>query len=280
MRQFSIISLDNANTNFQCRSYERFCLEKNFKGYEHMHSHTEFFFITEGKGYFYLKDKKVPIHRGMVIINNANVQHTESSHPDCELAYAILCVDNLAIQPQQSDGTEQTFFLDFSDEYDLMYDYICKIEWEWVIREQFWQCALHSYFNSFLIHILRSSNLLGVHVQNSSSPNPLADLHIHLTAYYADDLTLDKLADMFCMNKYYLAHTYKKIYGESIMHSLNRIRCKTARNLLQNSTYTIGQISIAVGYNSCSHFAKVYRSFYNETPTQTRRNFILGKKEE
>ena len=272
MRQFSIFSLDNPNTNFKCRSYERFHYDKNFQGYPHIHSYTEIFFVTEGKGYFHLKNKKVPISRGTVIINNSNIQHTEASSLDSELEYSCLSIDNLSIQ--KADSNEQTFFFDFSKDYEIIFYFIRKIEWEWIVREQFWQCALHTYFNNFILYILRGSNLLGVPTQNTDSPNPLADVHCHMTGYYAEDLTLDKLADMFCMNKYYLAHTFKKIYGAPLMHTLHQIRCETARNLLQNTSYSIGQVSIAVGYNSCSHFAKMYRKFYGETPSQTRQNFI------
>ena len=278
LRQFSIFSIDNANTNFLCRSYERYQYEKNFKGSVHMHSFVEFFFVTEGKGYFHLKDRKVPIHRGMVIINNGDILHTESSRSDCEMAYAALCVDNLIVRSQDPSNKEQTFFLDFSREYDFIFDYIKKIEWEWVVREDFWQCALHTHFNSFILHILRRSNLLGVPTTTDNSPNPLANIHSYLTSHYADDITLDGLADRFCMNKYYLAHSFKKIYGQTIMYTLHQVRCETARRILQSSNLSIGGISVAVGYNSCSHFTKVYRKFYGETPSQTRQNFLRANK--
>ena len=277
-RQFSIISLENSNTNFQCRSYERFHYDKNFKGYDHMHSFAEFFFVTEGKGYFHLKDKKVPIHRGMIVINNGNVQHTESSLPDCELEYAVLCVDNLSVQSQK-DPHEQTFFFDFSKNYETLFDFIRKIEWEWMVREQFWQCALHTYFNEFIFYVLRNSNLFGINIPKTNSANPLAKVHLHLTSHYADDISLDKLADLFCMNKYYLSHSFKKIYGQTIMQTLHNVRCSTARNLLQNTDYSIGQISIGVGYNSSSQFAKKYGAIYEETPSETRQKFIQANEE-
>lgn len=72
MKQFSIITPDNTNTNFHCSSYERYRYKPNFTGYWHSHAYTEIFFITDGKGYFFAKDEKIPIHRGMVIINNGN----------------------------------------------------------------------------------------------------------------------------------------------------------------------------------------------------------------
>lgn len=274
MRQFSIISPENSNTNFQFRAYERFQYEKGFKGSGHIHSHTEFFFITEGKGFFHLRDKKVPIHKGMVIIVNSDILHTESSHSDCELAYAVVSLENLMVKPQQANTNEQTIFLDFSADYDIMYDYIKKIEWEWVVREPLWQCALQTHLNSFILYILRRSNMFGIPTVKDNSPNPLANIHLYLTACYAEEISLDKLADMFCINKYYLAHSFKKIYGKTIMHTLNEVRCKTAHHLLQSTNHPIGEISTTVGYNSSSHFTKVYQNFYGETPSETRQNFI------
>ena len=276
-RQFTIISLDNPNTSFQCRSYERFHYEKNFIGNEHMHPFAEIFFVTEGKGFFHLKNKKVPIQRGTIVINNRDVAHTESSHPDFELEYAVLCVDDLTIQSQKSIH-EQTFFFDFSKKYETIFDFIRKIEWEWMIREQFWQCALHTYFNEYIIYILRKSNLFGMNIPSKSSANPLSKVHLHLTSHYADDISLDKLADMFCIYKYYLSHSFKKIYGETVMQILHHIRCEKARDMLQNTDYTIGQVAIGVGYNSSSHFAKIYGKIYGETPTETRQNFIKSPK--
>ena len=273
MRQFAIINIDDSNHNFQCRSYERFHDRKNFKGYEHMHTYSEIFFVTEGSGYFYLKNKKVPIRRGMVVINNSDIPHTEASHPNEELEYAVLCVDNLSFLSGNADKEKRTFFLDFSKKYDVVFDFIRKIEWEWIVREPFWQCSLQTHFNSFILFILRNSNLLALPATATNSPNPLVDVHIYLTANYANDISLDKLADLFCMNKYYLAHTFKKIYGDSIIHMLNQIRCQTAKSLLENSNYSVSEISSAVGFNSGSYFSKMYKKIIGETPLQTRNNY-------
>lgn len=277
MRQFCIISPDNSNTNFHCRSYERYHYKENLTGHYHMHSFSEIFFVTEGDGFFLLKDKKIPIHRGMVVINNGDTLHTEASHPSAELEYAVLCVENLSFL-SSNKKEESTFFLDFSKDYDTVFDFIRLIEWEWNVREPFWQCALQTEFNRFILFVLRKSNLLALPVQTASSPNPLANVHLYLTANFGEDITLDKLSDIFCMNKYYLAHTFKKIYGDSIMHTLNQIRCQTAKNLLESSNYPINEISTVVGFNSCSYFSKTYRKIYGETPMQTRNSYFKEKR--
>ena len=114
MRKFSIISIDNSNLNFQCRSYARYHYERNFRGHDHMHSYSEIFFVTEGSGFFHLRDKVVPIHRGTVIINNGDIQHSESSAPNEELEYAVLGIYNLSFLANHEYEGESTFVFDFS----------------------------------------------------------------------------------------------------------------------------------------------------------------------
>ncbi len=270
MRQFFIITNDNFNTNFQCHYYERYRYKENFKNRFHMHAFSEIFFVTEGRGFFHLKDRKIPIRRGMIIINNSDIAHMESSHPNEELEYTILGVENLSFLSNDKHEKERTFCLDFQKDYEIVFDFIRKIEWEWNIREPFWECALQTQFNSFILFLLRSSNLLALPVKQMKDPNPLADVHLYLTANYSENITLDKLADIFCMNKYYLAHAFKKIYGDSIIHMLNQIRCQAAKTLLQNSDHSVNDISASVGFNSCSYFSKTYKEFFGETPLETR----------
>ena len=277
MRQFCIISPDSANANFQCRSYERYHYKTNLNGHFHIHPFSEIFFVTEGKGFFLLKDQKIPIHRGMVVINNGDILHTEASHPDEELEYAILGVENLSFL-SSDEREENTFIFDFSKDYDTIFDFIRKIEWEWVVREPFWQCALQTEFNRFILYVLRKSNLFALRVQTASSPNPLANVHLYLTANYGEEITLDKLSDIFCMNKFYLTHTFKKVYGESIMHTLMQIRCQVAKNLLESSNFPVNEIATSVGFNSCSYFSKTYRKLYGETPMQTRNSYFKAKR--
>lgn len=274
MRQFLILSPEKSYSTFQVRSYERFRYKPSFKGVLHMHAFSEIFFITDGSGYFHLQDQQIPIQKGMVVINNSNIAHTESASPTEDLEYAVLCIEQLSFLPNASSHYENTFFLDFRDDFATVFKFIEDIEWEWIERQPLWQYSLQTQLNSYILYILRNSNLLALPSPDSNAPNHLANIHLYLNANYSEEITLDKLASMFCMNKYYLAHRYKELYGSSIIQSLNRIRCETARNLLQSTNLSINEISVNVGYNSCSYFSKMYRKLFGETPQQTRNSFF------
>lgn len=272
MRQF-FIAIDNSNFSFRCRNYSRYRYKPGHQGSFHAHSFAEILFVTDGQGFFHIKDKKVPIRRGMIIINNRNVPHTESVHPHAELEYAVLQIENLSFLSTESPNESQTFFIDVSKDYERVFDFIRQIEWERNIREPFWECALQTQFNSFILYALRNSGLLTLPVQNSTAPNPLAEVHRYLASRYNENITLEKLSILFSMNKYYLAHTFKATYGDSIIHFLNSVRCQAAKTLLQDTDQPVNDIALSVGFNSCSYFTKTYREFFGETPIQTRRNF-------
>lgn len=175
MRQFFILPNTFEPAAFHIRSYERFHYDKNFQTKnEHTHNFAEIFFITEGRGFFRTADKDIPIRRGMVIINNPYIRHTELSHPYEELEYAVLCVTNISFKSLQKGDYRDTFFIDFSSEYEKFFDFIKKIEWEWNIRELFWQYALQSYFNDLYRNYRTGSKIIhfafysGRHVEHNS----------------------------------------------------------------------------------------------------------------
>lgn len=272
MRQY-FFAVDNSNFSFRCRKYSRYRYKPGHQGSLHSHAFAEIIFVTDGQGFFHLKDKKVPIHRGMIVINNRNVLHGESVHPQEDLEYATVQVESLSFLSSEAPDETQTFFIDVSDDYDRVFDFIRQIEWECGIHEPFWECALQTQLNSFILYTLRNSGLLTIPVQNTNTPNPLADVHLYLTSRYYENVTLEKLSTLFNMNKYYLAHTFKATYGDTIIHFLNAVRCQAAQTLLQDTDQPVNDIAFCVGFNSCSYFTKTYRQFFGETPIQTRNNF-------
>jgi len=146
-----------------------------------------------------------------------------------------------------------------------------------VQKRPFWKNAIMNEFNKFMVFILRKKQLLSLPFHSSEQPNTISNIHNFLTSNYQDDITLDKIANLFFLNKYYLAHAYKKKYGVSIIKDLNIIRCNEAKTLLKTTNLPISEIALSVGYNSISHFSGTYKDIIKETPQKTRSNFFNSK---
>lgn len=278
MRQFQIPpnQLNNVTT-YKLRSYERMEYSDSWKSYEHTHSFTEIFFITEGEGTFHTKEADTPIHRGMIVINSPNVAHTEFSSKTKPLSYACFCVDNLSFS-MPNMNKQKTFFFDFSAQYGRFFHILEIIEYEQAEKPPLWQLAIVNEFNDFILFLLRNTQLVALPIDSTQNPNISTKIQAYLCAHYQDNITLDTLSELFFLNKYYIAHTFKKTYGVSVMQYLNKIRCTDAKKLLENTDMSITEIATCVGYNSSSHFTESYKKIIGEPPTTSRKKAFTKKK--
>ena len=276
MRQFTIPSnfLENIEKH-TFHSYERMEYTGDWKSIVHMHSYTEIFFVTDGTGFFRTNEGDFPLQRGTLVINTPSVPHTETSSTKHPLSYAVFGVDNLTFTQPGSSG--KTFFFDFSSRYNEIYHVLEVIEDEDVQRKPFWQQAIFNEFNAFILFLLRNTNLVTLPHNSATKPNAISQIHGYINAHYQENLTLERLAELCFLNKYYLAHAFKKKYGVSIFAYLNKLRCQEAKRLLVSTNMSITEIAISVGYNASSHFSESYKKTMGETPAQTRKKFYQNQ---
>ena len=90
---------------------------------------------------------------------------------------------------------------------------------------------------------------------------------------YKEDLSLDQLAAMVCMNRFKFCRAFKKKFGQSFISYLSSTRVKKAAVLLrEHPDLNITEIALAVGYGNVGHFGRVFRTVYEVTPTEYRRS--------
>ncbi len=268
-------------SSFHIRSYSRFSIQKGESGHLHIHPHTEIIFITEGRGYICSQGKKISVRQGMILIVKPGVKHTEAAAADEHLAYACIGVLD-AIFDRQNDRSDEKdrgiYCLDFSLRFEKTFNYIRQIEREYSEKKDFWQYALSTYFNSFIVFIMRSFKFSVQPTVTPGSANVATMIRSYLFAHYQEDLTLEWLANYFNLSKYYIAHVYKKRYGISIITDLNEIRCEEAKNALEGSDSSITEIAAQVGFNSVAHFSETYKKIYSISPKEARNKFLGGEK--
>jgi len=80
----------------------------------------------------------------------------------------------------------------------------------------------------------------------------------YMDSNYASKITIDDLAKLSNLNKYYLIHSFNKYFGSSPINYLCGIRIRAAKELLENSDYSISQISQSTGFSSQSYFTQCF----------------------
>ena len=86
----------------------------------------------------------------------------------------------------------------------------------------------------------------------------------------AQPLTIDALAAIAGMSRSSFCERFAALVGQSPLRYRNECRLILARNLLAKGTSRVGEVSIAVGYESEAAFSRAYKAFFRQTPRDAR----------
>ena len=74
-----------------------------------------------------------------------------------------------------------------------------------------------------------------------------------------------------------LRHIVKQKTGVSFSRYIKTLRLRRARQLLQETFWSIKRVMLEVGLSDHSHFAKDYKKEFGESPTQTRYSAVAAR---
>ena len=110
----------------------------------------------------------------------------------------------------------------------------------------------------------------------------------YINRHYAEEITVDMIAESVNLNKNYLIRLFKAEAGTTPMKYLLDTRLHFARALLLQTDETVSGIAERCGFNTSSYFIKCFKERYSESPLSYKRaavqkntkntRGILGKK--
>ncbi|MCL2856955.1 MAG: AraC family transcriptional regulator [Oscillospiraceae bacterium] len=89
---------------------------------------------------------------------------------------------------------------------------------------------------------------------------------------YAEDITLDSLATMFHIGKFYMCFLFKGVTGVSPSQYLANCRLMKAKEMLINN-YSVDDVCGRVGYKNLSHFSRSFKQHVGTSPKQYQMAF-------
>ncbi|MFC4598248.1 response regulator [Cohnella hongkongensis] len=98
----------------------------------------------------------------------------------------------------------------------------------------------------------------------------------YIDRHYAQQLTLEEVADRFFLHPVYLSVMFKEKTGETFQDYLRRIRMERAKHLLVTTKYRIDRISVMIGYENTKYFYKVFKKETGFTPADFRQRQLGG----
>ncbi|MBV8351578.1 MAG: helix-turn-helix domain-containing protein [Verrucomicrobia bacterium] len=92
----------------------------------------------------------------------------------------------------------------------------------------------------------------------------------YIAGHYGDPIGLDDIACAMHVSTYYFCKMFRKTTGLTFTDHLGRIRVEKAKNLLLNPHLRVSEIAYTVGFQSLTHFNRLFRQLTGESPTQFR----------
>ena len=87
---------------------------------------------------------------------------------------------------------------------------------------------------------------------------------------HAENLSLGMVADEVHVSPFYLCKLFRKTTGLTFTEFVSRTRMEKAKNLLLNPNLRVSEIVYEVGFQSLTHFNRVFKKMMGESPTGFR----------
>ena len=234
----------------------------------HTHACAELFFITGGHGVFQVWQDRFPVAINDLVVINTQVPHTEISQSDSPMEYVVLGVEGLETLTDLGGCA----LLHLLGEQEPVSACLRQITRE--IRERQPGCdeVCQKLLEIILLRLLRREDF----ALSSAPEGPRGSRECDLVRRYIDNhfkenLTLDQLAGMVHMSKYYLSHSFRKEFQTSPISYLISRRIQESRFLLRETDLRLSQIAQILGFSSLSYFSQSFRRLENMSPLEYRR---------
>ena len=243
----------------------------SFRG--NWHENLELLYIVEGEGTVTSNEQRIEASTGDLIVINPNSIHTVQA--TAHFHYFVMIVDRSFCLENHFDTNAVTFLPRVRDAEisslieALMATYAAPESLDRVPRIR----ARVLTVLSLLLgrYTCQSGESVGESHLLSSVKRAIGYIH----SEYRNPLTLDRLAEIAGISKYYLAREFRRLTGSTVINYLNAYRCERAKSLLAENKASIEAIAYSVGFSSAAYFTRVFCRAVGVSPSGYRRG--VGK---
>ena len=202
--------------------------EGDWQSIFHSHPFSELFYVVNGSGSFVAEGSEFPVGKNDMVVINPHVQHTEKSLRTSPLEYIVLGIDGLSFSFENIASAQDGIYMQtpagavykYNTQNANVYAYLNIMLEEITGKEENYETVCQNLLEVLLVCMLRNDNLSIVQNNHKVLNRECTQIKNYLDANYAENITLDTLASLTHMNKYYMAHAFTKYTGLSPINYL------------------------------------------------------------
>ena len=125
----------------------------------------------------------------------------------------------------------------------------------------------------FAQHLAMLSNQVFIQQENSEPP-VITKARSYIHEHQTEELSLGQVAKAVNMSSYYFCKMFKKVTGINFTDYVARVRIEKSKNLLLNPNLRVSEIAFEVGFQSLTHFNRVFKKILGQSPTDYRAQLL------
>ena len=245
-----------------------------------MHAHddlVEIVLVRGGESRYYVGGTPYDARRGDLFIFNSRVVHDEPSGPEQPVATSSLALGGLSVPGLRENALipeDASPVCRLSEQqarrlerlYDVLYDELTAGNDD----------GAHHLLMAILtlVEQFRAALAEG----GAADANALARrIKDYIDRHFAEEFSLQQMADALHVSPYYLSHVCKEATGYSPLQYVLRRRIGEAQTLLITTDLPVTRIAAQVGYDNPSHFNAQFAKAVGMAPRTFRREYVYHK---
>ena len=237
----------------------------------HTHNFTELFYVIGGVGQFYIEGETYPVAANDLIIVNPSLEHTEISFNANPLEYIVLGVEGLELSFNEKQD-ERYCIVNFRGVQENALFYLRSMLREIESKTPGYEIICQDLMEIFTILLMRQTDYAVTMAPiRKNSPRLCTIVRRYIEEHFKENITLDTLAELTHVSKYYLVHAFTSEYGISPINYMISCRIEEAKHLLKSHDYSLAVISNTLGFSSPSYFSQTFKKLTHMSPNEYRK---------
>ena len=127
----------------------------------------------------------------------------------------------------------------------------------------------------FAQHLSLVSDQVFIQRENPEPP-VIAKARAYIQEHLTEELSLHRVAKALNMSSYYFCKMFKKATGINFTDYVTHLRIEKSKTLLLNPNLRISEIAFEAGFQSLTHFNRVFKKILGQSPTDYRAQLLAN----
>ncbi|MDR9750039.1 AraC family transcriptional regulator [Pseudomonas sp. SZMC_28357] len=184
--------------------------------------------------------------------------------------FALGCVTLLDREPRELQLREQTFLEDPLQAQ--RFRQLITLNWDEPGERLLTSSLAHEVLSHALLNQVNPRQ--GLRLKGGLAAHQRRRLVEFIDSQLAEPISLGQLAAMCALSEYHFARMFRESFGLPPHQYLLARRMTRARELLRTTALPLGEIALACGFASASHFTNRFRQVLGGTPGEYRLAFL------